>query len=375
MLRVVIVDDAAPILKLMEKLIEKDEQAKVIGKFSLPSEAIEHIKKLKPDAVFLDIEMPGMNGIELAERLIEEDENLEIVFVTAYSQYALETFKVNALNYIMKPVSVKEISKTLLRISRYKNLATSIQRKEEFSIKCFGGFEVINASGIPVKWISKKSSELLAFFIMNRNCKMDKWKIGEALWPEASEQQVTRNFHTTLFRLRKILTEEGIPIKIRSEKGTREGYLCNIGELNCDVIKLEDYMLQNMTIDENNISKYESMKSNFKDELFEGLNYTWCSLEKENFSTYFIDVLENMTRYYINKGHYKQAFTTIKNSLKIYPYKEKTHQMLMEIYFYENDKISIIKHYEEFKLLLKQDLDTEPDLFTEQIYEKFLTKL
>ena len=374
-MRVVIVDDEAPVLELMERFIEKDEQAKVIGKFLLPSEAIEHIKELKPDAVFLDIEMPGMNGIELAGRLIEEDENLEIVFVTSHSQYALEAFKVNALNYIIKPASAKEIAKTLSRISRYKNLATSIQRKEEFRIKCFGGFEVINAFGIPVKWISKKSSELLAFFIMNRNCKMDKWKIGEALWPEASEQQITRNFHTTLFRLRKTLNEEGIPIKICSEKGTREGYLCNIGQLNCDVIKLNEYMLKNLTIDEINISKYESMKSNFKDELFEGLNYTWCSSEKENFSRYFIDVLENMTRYYINKGDYKQALITIKNSLKIYPYKEKAHQMLMEIYFYENDKSSIIKYYEEFKLLLKQDLDTEPELFTKEIYEKFLAKL
>jgi len=375
LLRVVIVDDEAPVLELMERFIEKDEQAKVIGKFLLPSEAIEHIKELKPDAVFLDIEMPGMNGIELAGRLIEEDENLEIVFVTAYSQYALETFKVNALNYIMKPVSVKEIAKTLLRISRYKNIVTPIQKKEEFRIKCFGGFEVMNAFGMPVKWISKKSSELLAFFIMNRNCKMDKWTIGEALWPEASEQQVTRNFHTTLFRLRKTLKEEGIPIKICSEKGSREGYLCDIGQLNCDVIKLKEYMLQNLTIDENNISKYESMKSYFKDELFEGLNYTWCSLEKENFSRYFIDVLEDMTRYYINKGDYKQALNTIKNSLKIYPYEEKTHRMIMEIYFYEKDKTSIIKHYGEFKLLLKQDLDIEPDLFTEQIYEKFLIKL
>ena len=375
MLRVVIVDDEAPALELMERFIEKDEQAKVIGKFLLPSEAIEHIKELKPDAVFLDIEMPGMNGIELAGRLIEEDENLEIVFVTAHSEYALEAFKVNALNYIMKPVSVKEISKTLLRISKYKNIATPIQRKDEFRIKCFGGFEVINASGIPVKWISKKSSELLAFFIMNRNCKMDKWKIGEALWPEASEQQVTRNFHTTLFRLRKTLNEEGIPIKICSEKGTREGYLCDIGQLNCDVIKLKEYMLKNLIIDENNISKYESMKSNFKDELFEGLNYTWCSLEKENFSRYIIDVLENMARYYINKGEYKQALVTIKNSLKIYPYKGKTNQMLMEVYFYKNDKTSIIKHYKELKLLLKQDLDTEPDILTEQIYEKLLTKL
>jgi len=61
--------------------------------------------------------------------------------------------------------------------------------------------------------------------------------------------------------------------------------------------------------------------------------------------------------------------------LKIEPYKGKTHQMLIEIYFYENDKTSIIKHYEEFKLLLKRDLDTEPDLFTEQVYKNFLVKL
>jgi two-component system LytT family response regulator len=375
LLKVVIVDDEPAILELMQRLLERSGQVQVIGAYSLPSQALNHIYELNPDAVFLDIEMPGMNGIELAARLIERDEDLQVVFVTGYNTYALEAFKVNALDYIMKPVTAGELSKTLLRLSKFKIVSSKTRNKDGINIRCFGRFEVSNSFGLPIKWVSKKAAELLAYFIIHRNTQINKWEICDALWPDSNEQQVTSNFHTTLFRLRKTLQEEGIPMKIDSEKGGRGGYFCGVEDLNCDLIKFEEFIMKGQVVDNNSILEFEHMLSIFEGELFEGNDYGWCIAENKKFLEYNTGIARNMSKYYINKESYKKAFQTLKRTLKLSPLDEEIHQLVMQVFFYQKDRSSIIRHYEKYKALIKQELDLEPEMGTLRVYEKLLEKI
>ena len=116
MITAIVVDDESPAREELIYILEKQKQVKVIGQASHGLEAISLNRKLKPDLMFLDIKMPKLNGIEVAKRLAKEPHVPYIVFITAYEEYALEAFEVNAVDYILKPVCEERLKKGLDRI-------------------------------------------------------------------------------------------------------------------------------------------------------------------------------------------------------------------------------------------------------------------
>lgn len=371
MLRVVIVDDEPPALELMQRLFNKVEQCQVVGAFSLPSEALDQIPKLKPDAVFLDIEMPGMNGIELAGILIDQDEDLQVVFSTGYNQYALEAFRVNALDYIMKPVTAGALNKTVARLIKLKELKPEKKNREnKKQIRCFGDFEVYSEGLKPVKWLTRKVEELFAYFIIHRDAKIDKWAVGEALWPDEDAQKVTSNLHTTLYRLRKTLQEKGIPVEIESERNGRGGYRFCLGDICCDIAQFEEFIMERHVVDEKNIEEFERICSLYRGDLFACLDYTWCDGERERLMKYYADVTRNMAKHYIKAENYLKAAETLQQTLKRTPYDEEAHQILLYAYSGQKDRSSLVQHYTAMEALFKQELGVEPLPATRRIYEK-----
>jgi two-component system LytT family response regulator len=110
-----IVDDELLAIIELETLLKAHQSLEIIGKNERAIQAIEDINKVKPDLIFLDINMPGMNGFELLENL---DEVPEVIFVTAYDDYAIKAFEVNALDYILKPINPDRLKDALLKMDR-----------------------------------------------------------------------------------------------------------------------------------------------------------------------------------------------------------------------------------------------------------------
>jgi two-component system LytT family response regulator len=116
-LRVVIVDDEPDAVKLLQMQVEQHcPQVTVVGSFTSSTAALQGIKELQPHLLFLDVEMPVMNGFELLERLYPQ--TFSIVFVTAYNQFALKAFKFNALDFIVKPVDTQELIQAVAKAER-----------------------------------------------------------------------------------------------------------------------------------------------------------------------------------------------------------------------------------------------------------------
>ncbi len=90
----------------------------IIGTAGNGIEAVETINRLRPDVVFLDIQMPGLTGFEVARKLIDEDTRSHIIFVTAYDQHAIEAFEVNAVDYLLKPVDPARLEIAVQRARR-----------------------------------------------------------------------------------------------------------------------------------------------------------------------------------------------------------------------------------------------------------------
>jgi len=125
MVRAIIVDDeAAAISALAKKLELYCKDVELISSCQSAKDGLIAIHKLRPDIVFLDIEMPWMNGFELLQSLGNKID-FQVVFVTAYDQYAVNAFKVNAQDYLLKPVDKDDLIKCIDTILDQKKLLTS----------------------------------------------------------------------------------------------------------------------------------------------------------------------------------------------------------------------------------------------------------
>jgi two-component system LytT family response regulator len=112
MTKIIIIDDEVHCTKVLESLIEKiHSDYRIIGIFTNPLEGLEFIRQSPPDLLFLDIEMPNLNGFALLDKLLPID--FDIIFTTAYDQYAIKAFQYSAINYLLKPITEKSIVKAI----------------------------------------------------------------------------------------------------------------------------------------------------------------------------------------------------------------------------------------------------------------------
>ncbi|MDK2920242.1 MAG: two-component system, LytTR family, response regulator LytT [Candidatus Petromonas sp.] len=118
-MRCVVVDDEMPARDEIIYLLEEIGGVKILGEASNSVEALAAIKKYEPDVIFLDINMSGMDGFELVYEIMKLYHRPYIVFVTAYDQYAIKAFEVNAIDYILKPIDKKRLEKTIKRINNF----------------------------------------------------------------------------------------------------------------------------------------------------------------------------------------------------------------------------------------------------------------
>jgi two-component system LytT family response regulator len=116
-LRTIILDDEPDSANLLQlQLAQHCPQVEIVATYTNPAKALKEIESLKPDLLFLDIEMPVMNGFEILEKLIHN--NLSIVFVTAYNQFAVKAFRFNALDYLVKPFDSKELIEAVAKAEK-----------------------------------------------------------------------------------------------------------------------------------------------------------------------------------------------------------------------------------------------------------------
>lgn len=117
-MKAIIVDDERLARNELKRLLEEFPRITVVGEAANADEAIPMIEEMQPDLLFLDIQMPGKNGFELLEAL--EDKVPEVIFTTAYDEYALKAFEFNALDYILKPIDSPRLAEAIQRIEADK---------------------------------------------------------------------------------------------------------------------------------------------------------------------------------------------------------------------------------------------------------------
>ncbi|MGY0426639.1 MAG: LytR/AlgR family response regulator transcription factor [Polaribacter sp.] len=125
----VIVDDEPPAIRLLEKYVEKISFLELKGTYTNPLEALQDTEKENIDLVFLDIQMPEITGIQLSKII---NQKTKIIFTTSYSQFALESYSVSAVDYLLKPIAFNKFYKAILKVNQKETVVEKISKKDDF---------------------------------------------------------------------------------------------------------------------------------------------------------------------------------------------------------------------------------------------------
>ena len=179
-MKAIAVDDELYMLENLEEAIRASSDIAQVECFSACSTALAYATENPVDIAFLDINMRGIGGLGLAEKLIELQPRCKIIFCTGYSEYAVSAFQLHVSGYLMKPITVEAVQKEIDHIKGIK--AT----EKMLTIKCFGNFEVLyNGEILPFK--RKKSKELLAVLVDRNGAGMTAKQICAILFPDDTD--------------------------------------------------------------------------------------------------------------------------------------------------------------------------------------------
>ena len=199
------IDDESAMLSELHNAIAEASPGTEIHDFRFAADALEAITKkgMIPDVVFSDIELPGMDGLDLAIRIKQIVPAAKIVFVTGYSQYAVDAYRQHINGYVLKPIDAQQIRQEL-------DYLTSPDRPDygKLRVRCFGSFEVY-WEGKPIAFGRKQTKELLAFLI-DRSSICSSEEISDALWEGDSDIKACKTrLRSLLHDLKKTFSKIG----------------------------------------------------------------------------------------------------------------------------------------------------------------------
>ena len=179
-MKAIAVDDEIYMLETLQEAVSASCDIERVEPFSSCSAARAYATENPVDIAFLDINMRGIGGLGLAEKLIELQPRCKIVFCTGYEEYAVSAFQLHVSGYLMKPITPEAVQKEIDHIKGVK--AT----EKQLSIQCFGNFEVFyNGNTLPFK--RKKAKELLAVLIDRNGVGMTAKQICAILFPDDTD--------------------------------------------------------------------------------------------------------------------------------------------------------------------------------------------
>ena len=221
-MKILLVDDEELQLLRLEGAIKNILPKEEFLTYTNPLKALEETQNTQIDLAFLDIEMPGINGIQLAKKLKSVNPLIKIIFVTAFNDYALEAYKIHASGYITKPVNEGKIKEEIDELEKY----IPLKENSKIQIKCFGNFEVFH-NGEPLAFKYQKSKEVLAYLVDREGALINVNELNAVLWEE-DHKSYLRNLIADIQKTLKAIDCSDIFIK------KRNGYAIDINEVDCD---------------------------------------------------------------------------------------------------------------------------------------------
>ena len=230
-MKILCVDDEALVLGLTVSMCQSlPESPEVVG-FSRSGQALEWLEQNAPEIALLDINMADMNGLTLAAKIKTLRTDTAIIFLTGYSEYAVDAFAMHASGYLLKPVSQKRLEAEVAHALRGR---PAQKPTPHLFAKTFGSFDLF-VDGRPVLFARARSKELLAYLIDRQGSSVTRPQIFAAMWEDVPyDRSMQKQLDVVIRSLRTTLEEYGITDFLELRHGTLR---INPEKLECDLYR------------------------------------------------------------------------------------------------------------------------------------------
>lgn len=328
----ILIDDEPLALDFLEHQLNKIGNIIVLGKFTNLDPNKESSLLMDAHIVFLDIEMPEISGLELAEKLLEINPTLEIVFVTAHDNYAVQAFELNALDYIVKPIQLERLQKTLERIKALNNnqkdsyLPISNQLQVQL---CRELIFNINDKIELVHFRTTKSQELFLYLLQHAGKTIQKFELAELLWPDYDQEKAYSQLYTAIYHTRKSLSKWGNHFSIMNMS---DGYILTLHNVKIDVKEWESSIQSAPTIHIENIEVYEKIMELYTGDYLGNYDYSWGESERYRLERLWLNTKYLIANCYLEHNVYEKAESWFMKISNYKPDEEAAQFSLMKLY-------------------------------------------
>lgn len=359
-MKVILIDDEKAMHFIMNKLLAKITTIEVVGEFYDTASASLFVPQHEVDLAFVDINMPGESGLHFARRMAEEQPHLHIVFVTSNKDFALDAFDLFALDYIVKPVSLNRLEKTVnkaISINRNDDLGTQNRMSNQLSVYVLGGLEAHSKRNGNVKFISRKSAELFGYLLLHRGRMVSRNKITADVFDGMPLKNAETYLNTAVYQLRKSLEPHGYKHIVKSDN---EGYGLEVAEIYIDSMEFEKQVTLIASIGTSNINKAIEIEQLYRGELFGEKAYFWSLNDVERLSQLHSLFVKQLGEKLLHANDSRGAIRLLNKLLSFNELDEDTVNLLMMAFTAQNDYFALTRLYENYVKMLQEELGISP---------------
>ncbi|WP_368654607.1 response regulator [Ornithinibacillus sp. 4-3] len=328
----IIIDDEPLAIDSLTIMLNQTKMVNLLNSYTIfdPDKETDILKQI--DIVFLDIEMPEMNGLELAEKIYTINPNIEFVFVTAHEQYVTQAYELNITDYILKPVHFNKLITTVNRIQKDKETKKepSLPLSQTIHIHFCGAFAIhINNMVEDIPWRTSKSQELFLYLLHHQDEIISKSDLASTFWPKFNEERVYSQLYNTVYHARKALSKWPNHFQILNHGN---GYCLTTKQVEVDVFQWEEKFLNLPPLHRETIKDYEEVLRVCKGNYLPGFEYKWLKGWRKKLEQKWLKGAFAITKYFHQTKNTEAMEHWLVEITKRSPLEMSAHLKLMKLY-------------------------------------------
>ncbi|WNS42526.1 response regulator [Paenibacillus sp. MMS20-IR301] len=359
-----VIDDEWPALEQMRELLLQCEGISSILVYDNPREAFTAAVEQKPDILFLDIQMPELSGLAFAEKLLPYSPDTDIVFVTAYRNYAVEAFELSAVDYLLKPVDPSRLLKTWNKLLTKRMLSSTAETRAVTTFRLLGDYELTGPHGT-VKWNTHKAEELFAYLWVHRQGSVS--VILNDVFPQWNYEKGKQYLHTTVYQIRKTLKKAALEESIELSFD-RENYRLESRGIEDDTEKFNDTATR--ALGNNQLEDMRAAAALYQGDLLQSLDSLWVYSTRDKYRRLYLKLLEKLTLGLVQAGRPYEAEDYAVRLTELEPLEESYALQLISLYYEIGKPLRAQRKFTQFRDSYKAEMgDGLPDWFLE-VYQR-----
>ena len=397
MLQAIVVDDEYLVRQYIVALLEETHRYNVLGAYQDAEEALAALPDLPPCLVFLDIEMPGSNGLACAERIRAKCPDKEVIMVTAHGEHALRAYEVGALSYLLKPVSSTDLLRLAERFEPFFEYRTS--KSKQACLRLFGmislGFHSSDGSGRLMEWRTAKAEELFVCLFLHQGSPLRNERLEEWLWPEHDGARARSLLHTTLYQMKRALADAGIKSDIQCRAGSYNVKFHGVNS-DVDVFEAARHMLisayekahtiedmvssgsRNPSQGKVSVSLLEQVTkavAMYSGPLLGDHPSTWCTVMRDKYEKAYVDMSYWAARSWIQLGQGAKGIGIARNAICLVPWQEHLYGLILKEMALSGETGAFLQQYHAMEKALMEELGIQPSSKYRQLYDDVMRRL